>query len=531
MIKKNAMQKILVLFSLLFVLKGNAQNEVLWVVSGAQTPTSIALRAKLSNNSNQVRALLSTNNPPSAPFIYSTTSIADLATNNRIVKLEASGLQPNTRYYYIIEADGQPDNSTDDIGSFMTPNTGPTSFTFMAGSCNREPNTKTYNDFLAYNPLFYLNSGDLHYADPNSNDVNIHRAAYEDRIFTRPLQVNLFRQLPLVYVWDDHDYCGNADDGPRATGATSAAKAYREYIPHFPFPPRTGADSGAIYQSFEIGRVKFILSDLRSQRKRNDTTAMGLVQKEWFKKQLVDARNRNLMTCWVGSYSWYGTVDDNWVLNPTERKEICEFMRDSLIENLFMINGDAHMFAIDNGSNGDFTTAKNLPYKYPVLQAGPIENSGSFKGGTYSEGTYYVFFQKAAQYGVVNVQDNGGDSICVTLTGYKKDLTTEATTQLVQYSFCRKLGAYIAGVPALNYEETQIDVYPNPSTGEFFFRSHENKEAKVSIYSSDGRFLFASNLAPNTVLPIKLNGFSAGVYQAEIKIGNSVFTKKLIVCP
>src|SRR5690606_2824480 len=129
-----------------------------------------------------------------------------------IAALHVSGLQPNTTYYYQIEADGTADTRPEAIATFKTPEAGPFSYTFMAGSCNREPNTNTYDDFLGYNPLFYLNCGDLHYADPNSPDVNVHRDAYENRVFSRPKQVELFRNLPFAYVWDDHDYCGNDSD-------------------------------------------------------------------------------------------------------------------------------------------------------------------------------------------------------------------------------------------------------------------------------------------------------------------------------
>jgi hypothetical protein len=523
------MKHVILIFSILFSTSILAQNEVKWVMTGALSPSSVALRAKLTSNSGNVRARISTSNPPAAPFIYSGIGVADQGINNLMAKMEAYGLQPGTKYYFDIEADGTADNSSDDIGTFTTPSAGPHSFTFMAGSCNKEPNTKTYNDFLGYNPLFYLNSGDLHYADPNSTDITVHRDALENRVFTRPLQVDLFRQLPIAYVWDDHDYCGNAEDGPLAAGAVNAGKSYREYIPHYNFPERTGSDTNAIYQTFEIGRIKFILSDLRSQRVRNDSTAMGLQQKQWFKNQLVDAKRRNLLICWVGSYSWYGTLDDNWSLNPKERVELNEFMRDSMIENMFIINGDAHMFAIDNGTNGDFTTAQNLPYQYPVMQAGPIENTGSFKGGTYSEGSFYTWLQKAAQYGVVEINDNGGDSICVTMKGYKKDLTTEATSQLVSYSFCRKLGNYIASIENTATDESKIDIYPNPSNGKFYFRSHEPKTCQISILSLDGKVVFENTLPASTVLPVDMSGFASGIYIAKIENDKGGFSKKLVV--
>ena len=272
-----------------------------------------------------------------------------------------------------------------------------------------------------------------------------------------------------------------------------------------------------------------MISDLRSQRQRNDTTAMGPVQKEWFKKQLVDARDRKLMVCWVGSYSWYGQFDDNWTLNPTERTELSEFMRDSSIENMFIINGDAHMFAIDNGTNGDFTTAQNLPYQYPVMQAGPIENNGSFKGGTYSEGSFYQFFVKAAQYGTVEVSDNGGDSICITMTGYKKDLATEATDALVSYSFCRKLGDYIASNKSIATKPIGVEIFPNPSFGTFYFRSSYASQTKYVLTNLNGQILIEDFILPNGVAKVDLSKHMVGVYLANFINGDSRVTQKLVV--
>jgi len=519
---KNCFTLLVVAFSI----AAFSQNEVKFMLTGALAPTSVALRAKLTDTSNNVRVVVSTNNPLTAPFIYSNVSAVTL-NNNYVAPFSVTGLSPATKYYYAIESKGVLDDSGDDIGTFTTPVNGPFSYTFMAGSCNREPNTNTYDDFLGYGPLFYLNSGDLHYADPNSVDVNVHRNAYEDRVFTRAKQVSLFRNLPLAYVWDDHDYCGNAADGPAATGAASAPRAYREYIPHYDFPQRTGADSAAIYQSFVIGRVKFIMSDLRSQRDRNNITAMGAAQKQWFKQQLIEGRNNNQLICWVGSYSWYGSVDDNWSLNTAERTELSEFMRDSAIANLFIINGDAHMFAIDNGVNGDFTAAKNLPFRYPVLQAGPIENNGSWKGGTYSEGTFYTFFVKAAQYAVVKVTDNGGDSICVVFDGYKKDLSTGVTTKLVTYDFCRELGAVQTSV--IQLEQNSFELFPNPSNGVFNIRFTTSEKATVDVFSVEGKFVKHMDVNDATYHQLDLSGQSSGVYVAKVKTSKGIFAKRLMI--
>jgi hypothetical protein len=522
------MKKLLLL--LFFPLGLMAQNEVLFSLTGALQPTSVSIRAKLTDTTSTVRAAISTANPPAAPFVYSNVATA-LENTNKIAALQVTGLQPNTTYYYQIEADGVADTRVEAIATFKTPAEGAQSFVFMAGSCNREPNTNTYDDFLGYNPLFYLNCGDLHYADPNSADVNVHRNAFEDRVFSRPKQVALFRNLPFSYVWDDHDYCGNDDDGPNAAGAVSAGKAYKEYIPHYDFAQqRTGSDTNAIYQAYTIGRVRFIMSDLRSQRGTGSTSsAMGAAQKQWFKNELIQAKNNNQLICWVGSYSWYGTLDDNWRLHPTERRELSEFMRDNAIENMFIINGDAHMFAIDNGTNGDFTAAQDLPYLYPVMQAGPIENNGSYKGGTYSEGTFYQFFIKAAQYGVVRIDDNGSDSVCVTMEGYKKDLNNGTTSQLVTYSFCRKIGFPLSTSNLTQSNVALLQIQPNPSKGIFTLQAKINEAIEIEVWSAEGRLVAKNRIKSNEQIQLDLSHLASGVYTLNAETSTARSQSKLMI--
>ena len=74
------------------------------------------------------------------------------------------------------------------------------------------------------------------------------------------------------------------------------------------------------------------------------------------------------------------------------------------VHNLVMVAGDAHMFAIDDRLNTDFTsmsgTAKgNLSARagFTLFQVGPLTGYGSTKSGPYSHGcmacTYSVNHQ------------------------------------------------------------------------------------------------------------------------------------------
>ena len=484
------MKKLLLLLSLCLPVLVFSQPEVLWLLSGGLQPNSAAFRVKTSTSCDSVRVYISTTNPPSAPYIVSTLGIAN-SSNDFNAACLANGLTEGTDYYYVAKLNNTIDNSADDIGHFRTPRRGPYSFSFVTGSCNRFPDSKTFQDFRTYNPDFYLSPGDLHYVNPNSSDVNVHRAAYDSSVFNWPDRAEAYRNMGFAYVRDDHDYCGNDANGRALPGAQSTRQAYKEFIPHYPLY----ADS-SIYQSFDYGRVKFILSDLRGERVKG-TTAMGLTQKAWFKQQCLNARNNNMMICWVSSYSWYGILSDNWGGDPNERKELADFFLDSSIANIFIVSGDAHMLCVDDGRNGYLNSTGNTKYNYPVLQAAPIQNNGSWKGGTYNQGQFLNILAVNSQYAVVTVDDDGGDSICITFDGYRKDITSGSTTKLLSYSFCRSLVPTNDTLISLTSEPelAQVELFPNPVENKLFVKtSLPQQNLWYGIYNTSGKLVMKGEL-------------------------------------
>ena len=409
-----------------------SQNEVQYIWSGAITPNSAKVNAKLSSASTNVRLVVSKSNTFSSPVYSAYVSVSN--ANSMMAALNISGLEANTKYFYAIESDGILDISSEDIGSFKTFSSSSFSYSFAVGACANSSNHTVYTVMKNMNPLFYLNTGDLHYANPNSTDINVHRLAYETEVLSKPEAADLLRSTPFAYVWDDHDFSGNDSDGTKK-GKTSARLAYREYVPHYDLPAGNG--DAAIYQSFKVGRIKFILSDLRSERLNGKT--MSATQMAWFKNQVTEAADQNLIIAWVSPISFSGTTNDNWGGFSTERTEIGNFLKNQNIKNFFILSGDAHMLAIDNGNNADFSTQKDNPNRYPIFQAAALNRSGSNKGGTYSEGAYPNPTSTTGQFGMVTVTDTGGDDICIKFTGYRVSSGSISYDNIVEYSFCKTL--------------------------------------------------------------------------------------------
>ena len=111
---------------------------------------------------------------------------------------------------------------------------------------------------------------------------------------------------------------------------------------------------------------------------------------------------------WIESPSADG---DGWGGFSAERAEIANFIAEhELARSLLMLSGDAHMLAIDDGTNSDYSTDGRS--RFPVFHAGALDRPGSVKGGPYSHGTY----PGGGQFGQVTVDDDGTD-VAVTLTG------------------------------------------------------------------------------------------------------------------
>ena len=405
---------------------------------GALKSNSVRFKARIDHASTTVRMHLSTHPDLTDAFIsgYQTAN----STNHYIIDLTAVSLQPNTQYYYGVESNGTLDMSH--IGRFKTPGNGPYSFSFAFASCAAtDSNHEVFEAIDNAQPLFFMHLGDMHYRDFAENNTNPYRYGYS-QIFASPRQAQLYRSRAIVYVWDDHDY------GPNDSDATSPSReaariVYRQYVPSYPLP--AGSGDAAIYQAFTIGRVRFILTDLRSERSpKLDTdnagkSMMGAEQKAWFKAELLAAKAAGYpLIVWASSGPWIDAKTagaDTWGGYSTERKELANFMRNNDIPQLLIVSGDAHMIAIDDGTNSDYSTGGGLTI--PVFHGSALDRSGSVKGGPYSHGT----FPGRGHFGLVTITDDGGPNLEVRLSGRQSVGTS--SQEVVSYTFKVQTKAFL----------------------------------------------------------------------------------------
>lgn len=412
-------------------------NPPQWFWAGALTTNpSATISAKMTYETPLVRVAMSTDTSFSTR-LYSDYAAASTG-NAQIAKMKVDGLQPWTTYYYAVENAGSL--YTDFVGTLATFGTGARSFTFGVGFCenntlgNTVQNNPAWTQYVSKGVDFLLHIGDLHYYNINTNDINRYRVAYNS-VISEAAHRTFWSQHPVIYVWDDHDY-GPNDSDSTAPGRPAARAAFRETVPHYPLA--AGGGNEPIYYTFDVGRCRFIVTDLRSERTPytvadNPTkTVLGTEQKKWFKEQLL-AANADPgvgVIFWACSFPWTGTGSpgafpprENWAAYPTERAEIATFIKSNNVQNLFLLSGDMHAAAFDDGRTYDFSVDGTNPFPggtfahgLPVFHGGPLYQASSSKGTPYMIGPMIVAGVRD-QIGVVTVNDSGTD-ILMNFTAY-----------------------------------------------------------------------------------------------------------------
>ncbi|KXK63347.1 hypothetical protein AWW66_03270 [Micromonospora rosaria] len=387
-----------------------------WV--GAAQPNSFRVVAKITGSS--ARLAVSDNAGLTGPAYYGPVT----ATGQGIVSITATGLTPARRYWWAISEDGGPLAMLVSGQCQTLPVTGePASFTFIASgdagltpqypgtgatlNNNRLSNHPVFDTIRAANPMFFAHLGDLHYYDLGSGNHGIaggaslanYRRAIDD-VLLQERQHALYRNVPLVYTYDDHDY-GPNDSDRTAAGRENVQRVYRERVPHYPLPAEDG-----IFHAFQVGRVLFVVADSRSDRDPNadpdgpSKSMLGSAQMAWL-EQLLRGSDASAL-CWLMQVQWISGFVDSWGGFRHEQGQLKQLLGDTgWLDKIWMINADKHSLGIDTGTN-------NLWGGFPVFLSASLDAGGGDNNGNYDRGVS----GGRNRYTRFNVQDQG-DQILV----------------------------------------------------------------------------------------------------------------------
>lgn len=359
-------------------------------------------------------------------ILVTPVSYEDFTEQEHFMKrISIKNLSPTTTYYYgITHPQTIPNSATmaGDVGKFTTPpvDGSRVNFTIAFGSCALTGSRSgMFSSALALNPVLFIHTGDFHYEDLDTLDVDERLQAY-DMVMGSQAQRLLYMRTIFTYIWDDHDWLGNNQDSTNNEAATVAKESYSLGIPHYELGAiQTGAaveeDRAPKYQAFTIGTVRFIISDLRSESLKSTENFAGQVysteQKNWLYNELSQAENYDFVV-WVTSRPWTDPDEvgsDSWGGFVNDRNELAFHIASTIgagPKNLLVLSGDNHMVAFDDGSSTDYSNQNEVrvlqchpsyllgnyevsisnlsallkhqyPGGFPLLHSGPLTNFGS----------------------------------------------------------------------------------------------------------------------------------------------------------
>lgn len=317
------------------------------------------------------------------------------STNDFTVKIDITGLNPNTFYYYEFEHNGSYSlvgrTKTLPLGAVDNMRLAVVSCASLeSGYFNAYEAIANRNDVDAVLMLGdYIYEYESQGFSPNANvdrtwqpaeeitELNDYRLRYNSYRLDYALR-KLHQNFPWICIWDDHEtandsYPGGADnhqanEGPWPQRMSAGKKAYFEWIPIRPKAP----GNQEIFRTFELGDLaKIIMLDTRLEGRDqqvgtndpvfNDTTRtiLGPTQFQWFKNELSTTTQpwkiigNQVM---IGAVEIFGTPinTDSWDGYPAERQKLFDHLSTNNIDNMVVLTGDIHTsWAVDlkNGNN------------------------------------------------------------------------------------------------------------------------------------------------------------------------------------
>ena len=343
---------------------------------------------------------------------FSTDSTIDFT-----VKIDVTGLNPNTFYYYEFEHNGSYSlvgrTKTLPLGAVDNMRLAVVSCASLeSGYFNAYEAIANRNDVDAVLMLGdYIYEYESQGFSPNANvdrtwqpaeeitELNDYRLRYNSYRLDYALR-KLHQNFPWICIWDDHEtandsYPGGADnhqanEGPWAQRMSAGKKAYFEWIPIRPKAP----GNQEIFRTFELGDLaKIIMLDTRLEGRDqqvgandpvfNDTarTILGPAQFNWLKNELSTTTQpwkiigNQVM---IGAVEIFGTPinTDSWDGYPAERQKLFDHLSTNNIDNMVVLTGDIHTSWAVNLKNGNTPVGVEMVTPSVTSPGVPINLSG-----------------------------------------------------------------------------------------------------------------------------------------------------------
>lgn len=401
-------------------------NEVAFahgVASGDPLADRVILWTRVTHNaSNTARAAVavdwwvSKNRSGKNPV--SSGSVNAVSTHDYCVKVDAYGLQANTRYYYGFSCEGVASR----IGQTRTLPTTTDHVRLAVTSCANYPQGyfNAYRQIADTNDLHaVLGLGDYlyeyantEYGDgtplnrvpaPNKEIVSLqdYRQRHAQHKAESDLQ-DAHARHPWIVIWDDHESANNAwtggaqnhnpgkGEGAWSTRKAAAVKSFYEWMPVRELP-------SGLFRNFRFGDLAdLIMLDTRlegrdEQGQRDDLasandparTLLGPVQEKRLFDHLSAAHQDNVQWKLLGQQvvfaPWASSSSvvnpDSWDGYRESRRRVLEHVDNTGLENLIILSGDVHSAWAMNVPGIDDGKSAAIELVTPAVSSPPLASA------------------------------------------------------------------------------------------------------------------------------------------------------------
>lgn len=248
------------------------------------------------------------------------------------------------------------------------------------GSCAHQKKPQPiWNAILEQKPDLYIGMGDNVYASkPEDQPI-----AEQYRLQSAVPEFQKFRsQVPVIGMWDDHDY-GLNDGGANNPKFAEAKAAYLQFFPED--AKLIPQNQMGLQHSFVLGqapqRVQIIMLDTRTYRsdlERNPTpktpldkfvptsdstkTVLGEEQWKWLEEELKKPAEIRLLVSSIQVLPEKHGFE-KWANFPHERKRLLDLLKKTGAKNAVILSGDRHLAEVSrlevpgHGSIYDITSS------------------------------------------------------------------------------------------------------------------------------------------------------------------------------
>jgi len=324
---------------------------------------------------------------------------------------EIDGLEPGTRYFYRLLAEGRVSKYQRDRlpASFETPPEEHGRFRVATGSCARAQASglqPIWDVVSRLEPDLFFWTGDNIYGD--ALDPDILAEEYRRQREVRSI-IPVLAHVPQLATWDDHDYGLNNHDRT-SPGKRDALRVFKRYWPN---PSYGLPDTAGIFFSYGYRGVDFFFIDNRYHRDPNKApngpgkTMLGDAQFEW----LVDGLERSeavfkVIVSGSGFNSAKGPTGDAWSAFLHERDRLFNEIAERGINGVVLFSGDTHAAELNR-----IESPHPLGYPFYEIASSPLaqEPTSSRPPLSGREARLRDYYNRAANAGVIDFDTSGDD--------------------------------------------------------------------------------------------------------------------------